>query len=478
MKRSGLSLKAKAKQKKRFKSAEEKTLENLIFGNEYDSVDHFESVPVLEDLSSRIPSSDDDSDTEKAVRGSDQPSPSWFDSDDETTSVDISQTARLRKLRKTPRETSISGVEYSARLRSLYLSLHPTPEWACIPKGEQTDETSLLQTSDSLITSPTTLQAGVLEITRLKDANIQDYSQGVVTTTEFHPNGQLLLVSAMDKTLRIFQVDGLENEKIQGIMFDGTPIHCSRFSPDGTQVIVSARRKFFYSYDVQSGKVERIPQITGRDEKSLERFEISPDGSCIAFLGNNGYIILVSLRTRQPIGTLKMNGSVRSIAFTSDGLQLYSIGGDGEVYVWNMKTRECVFRHRDHGCVSGTCIAVSPCGQYYATGSESGVVNLYSNQTLSNQTPVPLKSVNNLTTPIDGLKFNHSSEILGIFSSRKRESLRMLHVNSRTIFSNWPTSSTPLHYVNCLDFSPSSRMVAIGNARGKVLLYRLCFYDL
>ena len=42
--------------------------------------------------------------------------------------------------------------------------------------------------------------------------------------------------------------------------------------------------------------------------------------------------------------------------------------GDGVVYVWDVAARECVFRHRDEGCVNGTCIAVSPCGRFYATG--------------------------------------------------------------------------------------------------------------
>ena len=32
----------------------------------------------------------------------------------------------------------------------------------------------------------------------------------------------------------------------------------------------------------------------GRDEKSLEKFQVSPDGEIIAFLGNSGYINLVS----------------------------------------------------------------------------------------------------------------------------------------------------------------------------------------
>ena len=61
-------------------------------------------------------------------------------------------------------------------------------------------------------------------------------------------------------------------------------------------------------------------------------------------------------------------------------------------------------------------------------------------------------------------------------SRMKKDSMRLLHVPSMTVFSNWPTGRSPLHFVHCLDFSPSGGFLAIGNARGKVLLYRLHHY--
>ena len=48
---------------------------------------------------------------------------------------------------------------------------------------------------------------------------------------------------------------------------------------------------------------------------------------------------------------------------------------------------------------------------------------------------------------------------------------------SCTVFSNWPTSKTPLSYVFSLDFSPSGGYLAVGNDKGKVLLYRLKHYS-
>lgn len=51
-----------------------------------------------------------------------------------------------------------------------------------------------------------------------------------------------------------------------------------------------------------------------------------------------------------------------------------------------------------------------------------------------------------------------------------------IHLPSLTAFGNWPTSSTPLGHVTAVDFSARSEYVAIGNTRGRVLLYHLKDY--
>ena len=51
-----------------------------------------------------------------------------------------------------------------------------------------------------------------------------------------------------------------------------------------------------------------------------------------------------------------------------------------------------------------------------------------------------------------------------------------LHLPSLTVFSNWPTSRTPLRYVNTFDFSPNSGYLSIGNDKGKALLYRYALH--
>ena len=66
-----------------------------------------------------------------------------------------------------------------------------------------------------------------------------------------------------------------------------------------------------------------------------------------------------------------------------------------------------------------------------------------------------------------------SVQILAMASRMAKDALRLVHLPSCTVFSNWPTSRTPLGYVHSLAFSPGGGYLAIGTARGTALLYRL-----
>lgn len=66
--------------------------------------------------------------------------------------------------------------------------------------------------------------------------------------------------------------------------------------------------------------------------------------------------------------------------------------------------------------------------------------------------------------------------MVAIASRFTRDGVRIVHLPSGTVFSNWPSVKTPLRYVFCAEFSPSSGYLALGNDRGRVLLYRVGHY--
>ncbi|KAL4558717.1 hypothetical protein LXL04_036918 [Taraxacum kok-saghyz] len=405
--------------------------------------------------------------------------PVWVDEEEQKTTINISKINRLRKIRNTEDETIISGSEYISRLRAHHTKLNPGTNWAH-PESKtynSDDEDTILQTTEDLVVSGSSkLLPGVLEYSRLIDGNAQDPSSGPVNSVHFHRNGQLLLTGGLDKKLRFFQIDGKRNLKIQSVFIDDCPIRKAAFTPDGSQVIVSGRRKFFYTFDLVKSEASKIGPLVGREEKSLENFEISPDSKTIAFIGNEGYVLLVSTKTKELIGTLKMNGTARGLTFGPSGQEVLTTGGDGEIYHFDLRTMSCFHKGVDEGCLTGTAIGVSPNGGLIASGSDSGIVNFYKKEEFLGGNRKPIKRIENLTTKVDFLKFNCDGQILAICSSMKKNSMKLVHVPSFTVFSNWPPANRALEYPRCLDFSPGGGMMAMGNAAGHVLLYKLNHY--
>jgi U3 small nucleolar RNA-associated protein 18 len=176
-----------------------------------------------------------------------------------------------------------------------------------------------------------------------------------------------------------------------------------------------------------------------------------------------------------------------AVAFSADSALLYASGGGGNVTIWDVKSRKCMRTHVDEGSINSCSLITSADGRYYATGSDSGVVNVYDasdRRAIRALPPVenanfkiaPRAALMGLTTPATCMAFNSQSHILAMGSKLKRDCFKIVHLPSMTTFSNWPTTQTPLRYVNAVAFSPHGGYLTIGNDKGKVLLYRLNHY--
>jgi U3 small nucleolar RNA-associated protein 18 len=95
-----------------------------------------------------------------------------------------------------------------------------------------------------------------------------------------------------------------------------------------------------------------------------------------------------------------------------------------------------------------------------------------------NTRPTPIKAIGNLTTRISEITFNHDSQLMVIASRSKKDQLKVVHLPSGTVYSNWPTERTPLGHVISVAFSPNSDYLAIANDKGHVRLHTLKHYAL
>lgn len=124
------------------------------------------------------------------------------------------------------------------------------------------------------------LPQSLLEVTRVKDANQHEYAQSAIQCTIFHPNAAVMLTAGLDKTLRLFQIDGKENAKIQSVFIKELPIQSADFSADGTRIYMSGRRPFYYVYDMQSGAIDKVHRLQGMSAGMLLRLDVHGQQRC------------------------------------------------------------------------------------------------------------------------------------------------------------------------------------------------------
>ncbi|EEZ97885.1 U3 small nucleolar RNA-associated protein 18 homolog-like Protein [Tribolium castaneum] len=457
--------------------AEEEQLSKILFGGASSFLKSLEEAEQEIGAScSNVDSGvgEDTSDSEPQER-----IPAWYDEDDDGIEVGHALDAQGRKLPS-------GGIndrsnKYSSLLKNKFNLIVGTPSWATLDKRHKSQDSDsdeeILHSCGFLRTGTGAyLTRGALEFKKVKDLNCETYSEGpFINAVEFHPTSRVALVGGHNGVASLYAVDGRQNNKLHSVLFQHFPIFCAKFINNGNEVILGSRQNHIFSYDLMAAKTTRIPLPPGMT--SFKKFITFPDFDIIAAAGKWGEIHLLSAASKERVATIKQNHEVTALAYGPQGNLLYGHSDCGEVTVWDVSMRRVLHKFMDKGCLQGTTLAVSPTNQFLAAGSAQGVVNLYDvGDILINKVPKPIKTIMNLTTSVTDLKFNATSEILALSSAEIPNSVKLLHVGSGTVFSNFPTFETKLGHVNAINFSPNSGYVAFGNRKSTVSLYTLKHY--
>ncbi|PWN54361.1 WD40 repeat-like protein [Violaceomyces palustris] len=362
------------------------------------------------------------------------------------------------------------------------------------------------------------LKQGELAIERLRDANDSQSKelQAAIESIQFHPNPRtsVLMTASRDRRVRMFQIDGNTNPLLQTLHVPDLPIQTAAFHPSGSSVLLSGPRPYLYAYDLQAGRVLRSSPWRGSGavfasktaddavEKDLSNARFQPGGEgsrMLAIGGRRGEVHLLDWGKSGSsggarIGGVRMNANLAGFCWDpspSGENQLMTLSSEGAVHVWDIRNQSaslsCESIWRDDSLFGCKGLEISPDGRWWSVGSDSGIVNMYKNPLLDQREDElqhqgfgnnlePVKSVGNLTTASTTLRYNHDGQIMAIASVNKKDALKLMHLPSMKVFSNWPTSGTPLGHITSVDFSTGSQYVALGNSRGKVLLYGLKHY--
>ncbi|XP_077386008.1 U3 small nucleolar RNA-associated protein 18 homolog [Festucalex cinctus] len=463
-------------------------LEELVFGDVHAPLQD-EEEEAHEEVEEEEVLLQSDEETEARLRPPSIKRAAWVDEDDELEEeVDMKHRFRSNLMRGHA-EARMSKKKLQQRMREKFQkSMGGAPSWA-VSGGkksakddddeEEEDEDDLLRRTGNFVASSDSLASGILRMKKCCNANAARPSSDRLTSVQFHPSAQVVLTAGLDCSLSLFQVDGKTNGKIQSVHLDRFPIHKARFICHGDAIVAtSPRNKMFYVYDMMEGRVTSVEHVRGLQEPRVKEFCVCPEGGALLLTGTRGYLHMLTLKTKEVVSSMKLNGEVVGVAMSGDGSKVFANSEDGEVYVWDARSSRCVSRFVDHGCVASTAIAASADGRYLACGSQAGVVNVYSQEAcLNSANPTPLKAIMNLLTPATALTFNPSAEILAIASRHQDEAAKLVHIPSLSVFSNFPVSKRKFVYrASCMDFSPHSGFFSLANNKGHAPLFRLLHY--
>ena len=342
-----------------------------------------------------------------------------------------------------------------------------------------------------------------IHVARLRDANAatQGAGCGAVCALQFHPRRPHLLLAgtARDSCVRLYDVDGEHNSVVAEAALRGLRLEAACLvGPDATEAVATGTQPFFYVYDLPSGTVSKVDRVIGRSERAYPRIAAAPSGEYLVLHGGaGGEGVVLSGRTKQLVGTVRLNSTLMAAAAFShaDPNVLYAAGAGGDVFAFDMRMlMRCTQRFSYSGASNVTALAVAPvpaapaggsaggapADRYMAVGSDSGVVDIFPGDEIRaaslRRMPVAARSLMNLTTAADAAVFNHDAQLLAVSSRRKQNAFKLVHLPSCTVFSNWPTPTVPTNYVYSTAFSPNGGYLAVGNDRGRALLFRMCHW--
>ncbi|GJQ13015.1 hypothetical protein GpartN1_g4806.t1 [Galdieria partita] len=412
--------------------------------------------------------------------------PSIWHDDEEQGIVHLAGNKRLRKLRSDRGEDFVSTSQYEQKLRRLFVEKNRFAlDWCPLDQQYSSDsqqKESLWEAKyNPLRASDHTLNVNShqpisqsrkpdwISLQRLSDANQEDPCRSTVFATEFHPGGRLLLVGGLDKVLRLFAVDGVANPKVESIYYGNLPIRCAHFILDASRVLCAGRRRFLYEFDMVSGQSYQLLPFQDHYERTFEKFQVSWNGDRLAFLGDNGKILLLDAKTKEELSCLYASPGLHDVTFSPNDVDLLSCGDNGMIHHFDLRTYRCVSKWTDKGASSLNCIRSSPLGNYFAVGNADGLIHLY--EVLGSSSFPLIKEFSNLTTFIQDVCFHPDNQLLAFASNIGKNKVRLAHIPTRKVYRNWPPQWQHLDRVQCITMT--GQYLALGNDHGRVVLYNV-----
>ncbi|MFN6477328.1 AAA-like domain-containing protein [Nostoc sp. DedQUE07] len=274
--------------------------------------------------------------------------------------------------------------------------------------------------------------------------------QGIVLGVDFSSDGQWIVSSSIDRTVKLWKRDGT---LVRTLPHTAT-IQSVRFSPDSRRIVAAGIDGTIRLWTIDG----KLSTIFKGHKSAVWRVAFSPDGQTIASASGDFSVKLWQLNGTL-IRTLKHQRGVWGIAFSPDGQTLASSMVGGKNQLWRLDGT--LLKTFTAGNATIWSVAFSPDGQTLVSGGADKMVRLW------NREGTLLRTFKGHTAEIFGVAFSPDGQTIASGGSDKTVKLwRIDGTLLRTLQGH--TSN-----IQTIAFSPDGETLASASHDNTIKLWRV-----
>ena len=197
---------------------------------------------------------------------------------------------------------------------------------------------------------------------------------GWVSCVRFHPRGSWIASAGEDGTIRLWRADNGEPGRV--LRGHTAAVSFLAWHPDGSTIASGGWDRTIRLWRVDTGQLQ---QTLSAHTDHVTAVCFSPDGRWLLSGSADDEMRLWDVNTGESLLTLSHENEydITACCFSTDGQRLLSADGENQLRIWEAGTgleTASLVPHAD----SISCLACSPNGRLYATGSWDDTVQLRS----------------------------------------------------------------------------------------------------